>query len=90
MEPICIVPAGDVCGEAVLGRGREPDLLDRYQPLSFAQPRSGQRCHAHPLFDQPVVALSLDGQKGCLLVALGSQLILFNPESGTREIWLPP
>ena len=37
------------------------------------------------MFDQPVVALSLTDKKGCLLVALGSQLILFNPEAGTRE-----
>ena len=38
------------------------------------------------MFDQPVVALSLTDRQGRLLVALGSQLILFNPADAAAKI----
>ena len=37
------------------------------------------------IFDEPVVAISLTDRPEQLLVALGSQLILFNPVSGARR-----
>ena len=86
MEPICIVPSGDICGEgatwdAAANRLYWTDinrfLLHVYDPATTAT-----RTH---MFDQPVVALSLTDRAGRLLVALGAQLILFDPASGTRE-----
>ena len=86
MEPICIVPAGDVCGEAATWDAAANRIywtdINRFLLHSHDPDSGATRTH---MFDQPVVALSLTDKKGCLLVALGSQLIMFNPESGTRE-----
>ena len=90
MDPVCIVPAGDVCGEAATWDAAmnclywtdiNRFLLHVYDPVAKAT-------QTH-MFDQPVVALSLTDREGTLLVALGSQLILFNPTTGSRED-LPP
>ena len=90
MDPICIVPAGDVCGEAATwdaGAGLVYWTdINRFL-LHIHDPAAGTtRTH---MFDRPVVALSLTDRAGWILVALGSQLILFNPQSGARED-LPP
>ncbi|MEC7485284.1 MAG: SMP-30/gluconolactonase/LRE family protein [Pseudomonadota bacterium] len=86
MEPICIVPAGDVCGEAATWDAAANRLywtdINRFL-LHAHDPAAGtMRTH---MFDQPVVALSLTNRQGRLLVALGSRLILFNPADGSRE-----
>lgn len=90
MEPICIVPAGDVCGEAATWDAASGLLywtdINRFL-LHIHDPTAGTtRTH---MFDRPVVALSLTDRPGWILVALGSQLILFNPATGARED-LPP
>ena len=86
MEPVCIVPVGDICGEAATwdaaaGRLYWTDinrfLLHIHDPAS-----ASTRTH---MFDEPVVALSLTSRPGWLLVALGSGLVLFDPDSGARE-----
>ena len=86
MEPICIVPAGDVCGEAATWDAAANRIywtdINRFLLHSHDPDSGATRTH---MFDRPVVALSLTDKKGWLLVALGSQLILFNPEAGTRE-----
>ena len=90
MDPICIAPTGDICGEAVtwdaaLGRLYWCDI-NRFL-LHVHDPASGAtRTHQ---FDQPVVALSLTDRPGWLLVALGGQIIMFNPDSGAREAMIP-
>jgi len=86
MEPICIVPAGDICGEAATWDAARNRLywtdINRFL-LHIHDPASGTtRTH---MFDQPVVALSLTDRPGWLLVALGSGLILFDPDEGRRE-----
>ena len=86
MEPICIVPAGDVCGEAATWDAAANRLywtdINRFLLHAFEPAAGSTRTH---MFDQPVVALSLTDRRGWLLVALGSALILFNPENGERE-----
>ena len=81
MEPICIVPAGDVCGEAATWDAAANRVywtdINRFLLHSHDPDNGATRTH---MFDRPVVALSLTDRKGWLLVALGSQLILFNPE----------
>lgn len=90
MEPICIVPAGDLCGEAATWDAGSGLLywtdINRFLLHIHAPAAGTTRTH---LFDRPVVALSLTDREGWILVALGSQLILFNPHTGARED-LPP
>ena len=90
MEPICIVPAGDVCGEAATWDAGSGLLywtdINRFLLHIHAPAAGTTRTH---LFDRPVVALSLTDREGWILVALGSQLILFNPHTGARKD-LPP
>ena len=87
MEPICIVPAGDVCGEAATWDAAANRLywtdINRFLLHAYDPAAGTTRTH---MFDQPVVALSLTDRQGRLLVALGSQLILFNPEDGSAKI----
>ena len=86
MEPICIVPTGDVCGEAATWDAAANRIywtdINRFLLHSHDPDSGATRTH---MFDRPVVALSLTDKKGWLLVALGSQPILFNPEDGVRE-----
>ena len=86
MEPICIVPAGDVCGEAATWDAGANLLywtdINRFLLHAYDPAAGTTRTY---MFDQPVVALTLTDRQGQLLVALGSQLILFNPADGSRE-----
>ncbi|MGB1471326.1 MAG: SMP-30/gluconolactonase/LRE family protein, partial [Candidatus Puniceispirillaceae bacterium] len=83
MEPICIVPAGDLCGEAVTWDAFTNRLywsdINRFLLHIYDAGSRSTRTH---IFDEPVVAISLTDCPEQLLVALGSQLILFNPVSG--------
>ncbi|MGC6453443.1 MAG: SMP-30/gluconolactonase/LRE family protein [Candidatus Puniceispirillaceae bacterium] len=86
MEPVCVAPTGDICGEAATWDAATGRLywtdINRFL-LHVHDPAAGTtRTH---MFDEPVVALSLTSRAGRLLVALGSGLILFNPDTGTRE-----
>mgnify|MGYP005691993939 FL=1 len=64
MEPICIVPAGDVCGEAATWDAAANRVywtdINRFLLHSHDPDSGATRTH---MFDQPVVALSLT----CLL-----------------------
>jgi len=82
----CLVPSGDVCGEAAVW---SPDdcalywvdinrfLIHRYDTLSCA---TRSWC-----FDAPLAALSLTSKPGCLLIALGSHLEWWWPETNKRQ-----
>jgi sugar lactone lactonase YvrE len=90
MEPVCIAPTGDICGEAVTWDAARDRLywcdINRFL-LHVHDPAAGTtRTHR---FEQPVVALSLTDRTGWLLVALGGQIILFDPDSGARETLTP-
>ena len=82
MEPICIVPAGDVCGEAATWDAAANRVywtdINRFLLHSHDPDSGATRTH---MFDRPVVALSLT-DKRVAAGRLGSQLILFNPEDG--------
>ena len=95
MEPVFIAPTGDICGEAATwdaaaGGSASGRLywcdINRFL-LHVHDPATGAtRSHQ---FDQPVVAISLTDLAGWLLVALGGQIILFDPDSGARETLTP-
>lgn len=85
-SPVCVVPAGDVCGEAAMWSAREEAvywsdinrfLIHRYD----SQHGSTRTWH----FDEPVVALSLTSEPGRLLVGLGSKLIWWWPATDRRQ-----
>jgi len=90
MEPVCIAPTGDICGEAATWDAARNRLywcdINRFL-LHVHDPVAGTtRTHQ---FEHPVVALSLTDRPGWLLVALGGQIILFDPDRGTREDLTP-
>lgn len=82
----CVVPAGDRCGEGIVWHAGEQAaywtdinrfLIHRYDEAT----RATHSWH----FDEPVVALALTDRPGTLLVALASRLILWEPQSDTRN-----
>ena len=86
MEPLCIIPAGDFCGEAVTWHAAANCLywtdINRFLLHAYDVNSKSTRTY---IFDQPVVALSLTDRPEQLLVALGSELILFDLTKGTTE-----
>lgn len=84
--PHCLVPSGDKCGEGVVWSAAENAvywtdinrfLIHRYDVAS-ASLRSW-------FFDEPVVAISLTSDPDQMLVALGSGLIRWWPETDRRQ-----
>lgn len=86
MEPVCIAPVGDICGEAATWDAATGRLYwtDINRFLLHVHDPSSASTRTH-MFNEPVVALSLTSRPGWLLVALGSGLVLFDPDSGARE-----
>jgi sugar lactone lactonase YvrE len=84
--PACIVPAGDRCGEGPVWHAAEQALywtdINRFLVHRFDL-RDGSA--KFWFFDEPVTALALTDSNSVLLVALGSQLILWNPRSDSRS-----
>ena len=81
----CVAPTGDRCGEGAVWSAEEravywTDVL-RFLVHRHDLDSGGVRSW---FFDQPVVALSLTTRPGTLLVALGSRLILWRPETDAR------
>ena len=80
MEPVCIAPTGDICGEAATWDATRNRLywcdINRFL-LHVHDPVAGTtRTHQ---FEQPVVAMSLTDRPGWLLVALGGKIICSTP-----------
>ena len=82
----CVAPVGNACGEgAVWDAHREVVywcdvtryLIQRFDPVS--------RTVEFWMFEEPVVALSLSEEPDLLLVALGSRLIWWNPQTNERR-----
>jgi sugar lactone lactonase YvrE len=90
---ICVVPTGDICGEAATwsARGNSVYWVDINRFLIHClnlEDKSVRSFH----FDEPVVALSLTDVEGQFLVALGSKLILWNSDTDSRlglDVTLP-
>lgn len=81
----CVAPIGSGCGEGALwteaGQALYWTDVTRFL-LHRLTPHDG--CVKSWLFDESVVALSLTDRPGCLLVALGSHLILWTPANDER------
>jgi sugar lactone lactonase YvrE len=84
-QVVCIAPVRDHCGEGVVWDGARSAiywtdvtrfLIHRLEVVNQVM----REWH----FDEPVVALSLTTKAETLLVALGSRLILWNPNSDAR------
>ena len=86
MIATCIAPAGDRCGEAVTWHAEEQAVYwtDINRFLIHRLDAAGGGVHSW-LFEEPVVALALTTRPGTLLVALGSRLLLWRPETDARE-----
>ncbi|MEP2784983.1 MAG: SMP-30/gluconolactonase/LRE family protein [Pseudoruegeria sp.] len=86
MTPRCTVQSGDVCGEAATWDADRGLLywcdINRFLLHVFDAKIDTVTTTQ---FDEPVTAISLTDKDGWLLIALGSGLILFNPETRARE-----
>lgn len=84
--PVCLVPAGDRCGEGAVWSADEQALywtdINRFL-IHRHDPAAGTT--RSWLFDEPVVALALTTRPGLLLVALGSRLIFWDAATDTRQ-----
>ncbi|HEY1576078.1 MAG TPA: SMP-30/gluconolactonase/LRE family protein [Terracidiphilus sp.] len=85
-EPICVAPTGNRCGEGIIWHETHAALywtdinqflIHRFTPSTH--------CVRSWFFDEPVTALSLTTRNGVLAVALGSRLILWEPETDLRH-----
>ncbi|MCW5261896.1 SMP-30/gluconolactonase/LRE family protein [Verminephrobacter eiseniae] len=81
----CVAPVGSGCGEGALWVEAEQALywtdVTRFL-LHRLSARDG--CVKSWFFEEPVVALSRTDRAGCLLVALGSRLLLWTPATDER------
>ena len=85
-ELVCVAPVGDRCGEGAVWSADEAALywtdINRFLIHRYDEATRAVRTW---LFDQPVVAISLTETDGRLLVALGSKLIWWWPETDRRQ-----
>ena len=86
MTPACVAPTGDRCGEGVVWHAEEAAVywtdINRFL-IHRLDTASGAVLSW--LFNEPVVALSLTTRPGTMLVALGSRLVLWRPETDARQ-----
>lgn len=85
-KPICVAPTGDWCGEGAVWHEAEQAVywtdINRFLIHRFDE-KSGQV--KSWFFDEPVTALALTDRDDLLTVALGSRVILWEPESDARN-----
>jgi sugar lactone lactonase YvrE len=85
-EITCVVPSGDICGEAATWDAGTGTIhwvdINRFILHSHDTAAGTTRSR---LFDEPVVALSLTEREGTLLVALASRIIFYTPATGAVE-----
>ncbi|KSV91164.1 SMP-30/gluconolactonase/LRE family protein [Sinorhizobium sp. GL28] len=83
---ICVAPVGDRCGEGAVWSTAEAALywtdINRFLIHRYDEATRAVRTW---LFEEPVVAISLTEEDGRLLVALGSKLIWWWPQTDQRE-----
>lgn len=86
MAATCIAPTGDRCGEGVVWNAEEAAVYwtDINRFLIHRLDTLGGGVHTW-MFDEPVVALALTNRLGTMLVALGSRLLLWRPETDARQ-----
>src|SRR5262249_639701 len=85
-KPICVAPTGDVCGEGVVWHAAHSAaywtdinrfLIHRYAPADHGV--------SSWFVEEPVTALTLTDRDDTLAVILGSQVILWEPQSDRRS-----
>lgn len=85
-ELVCVAPVGDRCGEGAVWSAEEAALywtdINRFLIHRYDEATCAVRTW---LFDEPVVAISLTREDGRLLIALGSKLIWWWPETDRRQ-----
>ena len=84
--PICVAPVGSRCGEGVIWHAGHGAVywtdINRFLIHRFTIFDSSVRSW---FFDEPVTALSLTDANNMIVVALGSRVILWEPESDVRH-----
>jgi sugar lactone lactonase YvrE len=90
-DPVCVVPAGDKCGEGVLWSAAEQAvywtdinrfLIHRYDPET--------KTTRNWFFAEPVTTIGLTDRPGTLIVALGSKVIVWQPANDARADFAHP
>lgn len=85
-EPVCVAPSGDWCGEGAVWDSSGQVLywtdINRFLIHRF-DPRNGSV--KTWFFDEPVTTLVLTDRDDTLAVALGSRVILWEPQTDTRR-----
>jgi len=85
-QPVCVVPAGDRCGEGPVWHATEQALywtdINRFLIHRFEPCGKSSRSW---FFEEPVTALTLTDRDETLAAVLGSRLILWTPETDQRR-----
>jgi sugar lactone lactonase YvrE len=86
LNPICVAPTGDRCGEGVIWDEAHAAVywtdINRFLIRRFTP---GDNCVRSWMFDEPVTALSLTTNDAVIVVALASRIILWEPETDFRH-----
>jgi sugar lactone lactonase YvrE len=86
LEPICVAPTGDICGEGAVWHEAHDALywtdINRFLIRRFTP---ADQCVRSWMFDEPVTALVLTDRPDVLTVVLGSGVILWEPASDKRS-----
>ncbi|MCX5495911.1 SMP-30/gluconolactonase/LRE family protein [Kaistia dalseonensis] len=90
-DPVCVVPAGDTCGEGVVWHAAERAVywcdINRFLIHRFDPETKTTR---HWFFNEPVTTIGLTDRPGTLIVALGSKVILWQPANDARADFAHP
>jgi sugar lactone lactonase YvrE len=85
-QPVCVAPAGDVCGEGAVWHAAHEAVywtdINRFLVHRFTPE---DRCVRTWFFDEPVTALTLTNRPEVLAVVLGSCVILWEPATDVRH-----
>ena len=85
-NPICVAPVGCRCGEGVIWHEAHNAVywadINRFLVHRFTP---SDNCVRSWFFDEPVTALSLTDRDDVLVLALGSRVILWEPEPDSRR-----
>ena len=90
-QPVCLVPAGDRCGEGVVWVAAERALywtdINRFLIHRYD---GDTRSVKSWFFAEPVTTLGLTDRPGTLIAALGSKVILWQPANDARADFARP
>ena len=85
-EPVCVAPTNDVCGEGLVWHAAHQAVywtdINRFLIHRFTR---ADECVRTWLFGEPVTALALTDRDDTLVVVLGSQVILWEPDGDRRS-----